>query len=116
MEIQKDTSAKDLMTKLSSQNIELGFLEGKPKIKDVAIFCRMFATIINAGVSIMQALEITRDQTESKPLKKALEVVLEEVKKGRSFSEGLSNADKAFPEFLINMVRLENLVVILMKL
>lgn len=82
---------------------------GKPKINDIAIFCRQFATIIQAGVSIMQALDLLIEQMNKPAMKNALVVVYEEVKKGKTFSEGLKATNGAFPEFLINMIKVGEL-------
>ena len=56
---------------LMSRDINLSF--GKAvKARDFSIFCRQFVSIIRAGVSVINALEMMRDQTENKTLKNAL--------------------------------------------
>ena len=51
-----------------SKNIELSFMQKKPAARDLAVFCRQFVSILNAGVPAVTALEILIEQTENKPL------------------------------------------------
>jgi type IV pilus assembly protein PilC len=74
------------------------------KIKDIAVFCRQFYTMLNAGVTIINCLDILRQQTENKKLKHIVGNVYEEVQKGLTFSEALRNHTSVFPDLLINMV------------
>ncbi|PAB58512.1 type II secretion system F family protein [Anaeromicrobium sediminis] len=87
-----------------SKKISLG-LFGKVKIKDIAIFCRQFYTMLNAGVTIINCLDILRLQTENKRLRKVIGEVHEEVQKGFSFSESLRKHREVFPDLLINMAQ-----------
>jgi type IV pilus assembly protein PilC len=74
------------------------------KIKDIAVFCRQFHAMLNAGVAIIQCLEILKQQTENKKLKAVITEVCENVRKGNSFSESLKSHRDIFPEILVNMV------------
>ncbi|HZK56790.1 MAG TPA: type II secretion system F family protein [Clostridia bacterium] len=74
------------------------------KAKDIAVFCRQFYTMFNAGVTIVNCLDVLRQQTENKKLRHAIGQVYGEVQKGLTFSEALENHTKIFPELLINMV------------
>ncbi|HZK02040.1 MAG TPA: type II secretion system F family protein [Anaerovoracaceae bacterium] len=76
----------------------------KVKAKDIAIFCRQFYTMLNAGVTIISCLDILRQQIENKRLKQTVGIVYEEVQKGLTFSEALQDHKDVFPELLINMV------------
>ena len=76
----------------------------KVKAKDIAVFCRQFYTMLNAGVTIINCLDILRQQTENKKLKQVINKVHEDVQKGLTFSEALKNHKNVFPELLINMV------------
>lgn len=73
------------------------------KIKDIAIFCRQFATIINAGVSVLSCLDILRLQTENKKLKEVIEKVYASVQKGSTLSSAMRE-HKVFPSILLNMI------------
>lgn len=76
---------------------------GKVGLKDIAVFCRQFATVISAGLTIVSGLDIMRQQTENHKLKTILDKVFEEVQKGRSLSETMRQF-KEFPALFINMV------------
>ena len=78
---------------------------GKVKSKDLVIFTRQFATMINAGVPILQALNTMREQTESAPMRAALEQVITDVQGGSSLSDSLAKHPAAFSETYVNMVR-----------
>lgn len=77
---------------------------GKVTARDYSIFCRQFVSIINAGVSIISALEMMKDQTENKTLKKALQGVHEDVSKGEAMASAMKKRSKVFPSMLCNMV------------
>ncbi|SHD77189.1 type II secretion system F family protein [Schnuerera ultunensis] len=72
--------------------------------KDIAVFCRQFYTMINAGISIINCLDILEKQTENKTLKKAIYMVYEDVQKGMTLSEAMAKHKKVFPTLLVNMV------------
>lgn len=77
---------------------------GKVKIKEVAVFCRQFHTMLNAGVSVVNCLDILREQTQNKKLKSAISSVYENVQKGNSLSESMGKHKKVFPELLVFMI------------
>ena len=79
---------------------------GNPvKQQDFVIYCRQFATLIRAGVSIVNATNILARQTESKHLAKILSAVEEDLRSGISFSDAAEKHPKVFPHLFINMVR-----------
>ncbi len=82
-------------------NISIG---KKVSARDYCIFCRQFVSVINAGVSVINALEMMRDQTENKHLKTALKEVHEDVSKGESLALAMKKRSKIFPSMLCNMV------------
>jgi type IV pilus assembly protein PilC len=77
----------------------------KVPIKDLSIFCRQFYTMINAGASILNTVNVLRQQAEHKMLKAALNSIYEDVQKGLSLSESMEKHEAVFPQLLINMVR-----------
>jgi type IV pilus assembly protein PilC len=81
-----------------------GFSSGV-RLKDLAILSRQFATMIGAGLSLLRALTILTEQTESKPLAKVLALVRDDVESGQSISESLAKHPLAFPPIMVNMVR-----------
>ena len=77
----------------------------KVKKKDLAVFCRQFYTMLDAGIGIVKCLEILEKQSENKALVKALSGVYEDVQKGFTLSESMRKHKKIFPSLLINMVQ-----------
>ncbi len=84
--------------------IKLPGLEPKPGLKDLAIFSRQLATMLNAGLPIVQALAILERQTEKKKFQEILKQIRTEVEGGANFSEALSK-HKLFSRLYINLVR-----------
>lgn len=78
---------------------------GGVKTQDFVIYVRQFATLIRAGVSIVESTRILADQTKSKPLKKALNNIEEDVRSGLTFSEAANKYSKVFPAVFVNMIR-----------
>ncbi len=79
----------------------LGF---KIKVKDLAVFCRQFATMSEAGIPLLQCLNILAQQTENKQLRKILHEVVTGVEKGKSLSEAFRSHREHFPEIFLNML------------
>jgi len=79
---------------------------GNPvKLQHFVIYLRQFATLLKAGVTIVEATGILAFQTESKGLKKALLDVEQELREGNPFSEAISKHKKIFSPMFINMVK-----------
>lgn len=76
----------------------------KVKVKDLAVFCRQFHTMLESGVTIISCLDILKQQTENKKLKKEIGKIFDEVQKGLTLSASMKKHDEVFPELLINMV------------
>ncbi|MBU3090565.1 type II secretion system F family protein [Clostridium sp. CF011] len=85
-----------------SLNVDLSSLK-MVSTKDISIFCRQFSVIVSAGISIVKAVDIVKEQTENPKLKKVLYVVSEEIQKGKTFSISLRE-HKDIPDMLVNMV------------
>jgi len=88
---------KDLLA-----NIEL--LQPKVTTKDVVIFTRQFATMIDAGLPLVQCLEILSSQQENKTFKKILSSVKQSVEGGSTFADALRAHPKVFDELFVNLV------------
>ena len=88
---------------VQSTNIELNF-NNKVKLKDLAVFCRQFYTMLNAGVPILTCLEILSDQIENKKLKDATKAINEEVAGGGVLSDAMKNQKEVFPALLVSLV------------
>ena len=72
--------------------------------RELAVFCRQFVSIINAGVPIMDALGMMEEQTANKAFKKALTEVRQSVAKGETLGNSMRAHPDIFPSMLINMV------------
>lgn len=73
-------------------------------VKDIAILCRQFATILTAGVTILSAMDMLRKQTSNKLLGQAIDAAFEDLQKGRTLSQSLRAREGVFPELLISMI------------
>src|SRR5439155_16341430 len=74
------------------------------KTRDVVIFTRQFATMINAGLPLVQALDILAQQTENKALSDVLRAVVYDVESGHTLADALRKHPKAFTDLYVNMV------------
>ena len=87
------------------KDINIPIFKGKKiPARDMSVFCRQFASILKAGVSVINALEMLAEQTENKKLKQAIVETQANVEKGESLSDSMRQND-AFPSILIDMVR-----------
>lgn len=77
---------------------------GKVKDKDIVIFTRQFATMIDAGLPLVQALEILSSQVENKTLAKTLTQVKVDVESGATYADALKKHPRIFSELYVNMV------------
>ncbi len=75
------------------------------KTKDVTIFARQFATMINAGLSLTKCLSILADQVESKELRDVISQLNKDVEAGQSLSEAMMKHPRIFPPLFYNMVK-----------
>src|SRR5256884_2259793 len=82
-------------------NIKWG---GGVKPRDVVVFTRQFATMINAGLPLVQALDILAQQTENKILADTTRQVVYDVESGQTLADALRKHPKAFSDLYVNMV------------
>lgn len=87
------------------REIKIPGFGAKIKGKDIVIFTRQFATMIDAGLPIVQALEILSKQSENKLFKKTLTGVKESVETGGTLAEGLGKFPKVFDNLFVNMIQ-----------
>ena len=110
-------SKDEAVTQLSKQNVVVTSLEekaGKGGInlsfgsgltdKDLVVFTRQFGTMINAGLPLVQCLEILSTQSENKVLRETVGEVKGQVEAGSTFSDALRRYPKVFDELYVNMV------------
>lgn len=73
-------------------------------VKDLAVFCRQFATMVDAGMSMIACLNILIEQTYNPKLKRALQDVYKKVQEGETLSRTMADHDHVFPKLMISMV------------
>ncbi len=85
--------------------MEINLRPGRVKLKELSVFCRQFATMVNSGLPILRALAILSEQTESKELVKVLLGTRLDVEQGASLSGAMAKYPKAFNDLFIAMVK-----------
>lgn len=82
----------------------VAFLQPKVKEKDIIIFSRQFSTMIDAGLPIIQCLDILQSQQENITFKKILKKIKDGVEGGATLADTLKNHPKLFDNLFVNMV------------
>lgn len=112
-------SRRDVIMKLREQRLKVIDVQEVPqtlltkeitfgnpvKLQHFVIYLRQFATLLKAGVTIVDATRILAEQTESKALKKSLLRIEEQLRNGQPLSVAMMNDSKIFPPLVINMIR-----------
>jgi type IV pilus assembly protein PilC len=88
----------------AAMEIKLPGFKPKVKIKDLVVFTRQFATMIDAGLPLVQCLEILSSQQENSTFKEILLKVKEDVEAGNTFAESLGKHPKVFDRLYVNLV------------
>ncbi|PHV72334.1 hypothetical protein CS063_02330 [Sporanaerobium hydrogeniformans] len=88
---------------LNSDLSEIGIFKTRVKMSDITFFCKQFAAMIQAGISIGRALEICIQQATNRSFKKNLINIHEEVNKGITLSEACKK-EGIFPDILVSMI------------
>ncbi len=76
----------------------------KVKTRDIVILTRQFATMINAGLPLVQALDILAKQSDNKTLQSTLQEVLHDVESGNTLADAMRGHEKVFTPLYVNMV------------
>lgn len=87
-----------------SKEITIPGFQQKVKTRDIVIFTRQFATMIDAGLPIVQGLEVLGKQAENSALKKTLLSVCDHVQSGGTLADALARHPRVFDELYTNMV------------
>jgi len=101
-------SMKPITVKKSGSNLDvMAFLNkgSKVKLKDLVIFTRQLATMINAGVPLVRSLATMQSQTQSPVFKKQLMAISKDVESGMAFADALEKHPNTFSPIYINMIR-----------
>lgn len=90
----KDAAGDNIFSKLTN----------RVKAKDRILFARQLATLINAGLPLVQSLRSVLDQTQSKPLKVIISQVISDVEAGSTLSDALGRHPKVFNQVFVNLI------------
>jgi type IV pilus assembly protein PilC len=82
----------------------IAFMQPKVTLRDIILFARQFSTMIDAGLPIIQCLDILQAQQENKTFKKILRTIKESVESGSTLAESLQKFPKEFDELFVNMI------------
>ena len=82
----------------------LPFLKGKVKEKDVVVFSRIFSTMINAGLPLIQCLELLAQQEQNKVFKKIITTIKEDIEGGSTLCDALKKYPDVFDDLFVNLV------------
>lgn len=91
-------------TKIRGKAKQITLFEQRIKTKDIVIFTRQFATMINAGLPLVQCLDILASQQPNPTLKKILTQVKQDVEGGNTFADALGKHPKVFDNLYVNLV------------
>ncbi len=94
----------EITDKHASREIQLSFMQ-RVKAQELAVFSRQLATMISSGMSILRALYVLEEQTESKFLKETIVAVRKDVEAGLSLSDSMARHPKVFNPLFIAMTR-----------
>jgi type IV pilus assembly protein PilC len=95
----------DVKQKNAGMQREIRFRPARVKLKELAIFSRQFATMINSGLPLLRTLGILEEQSESTVLKKVVSEMRIDVEKGSSLSTAMTKHPRAFSRLYISMIK-----------
>ena len=90
----------------STINKDISISFGKPvKTRELSVFCKQFASLLSAGVVIIQALDMLYRNTENKRFSKVIKMIRQSVEKGETLADSMLEHKKIFSSFMIYMVK-----------
>ena len=92
------------VVKVDEESAKKSKTRGSIKMRDIVIFTRQFSTMINAGLPLVQALDILAKQTENKVLSEVTRAVVFDVESGHTVADALAKHPNAFSDLYVNMV------------
>ena len=92
--------------KAKSKDLLEGFslFKGKVKIRELVVFTRQFATMIDAGLPLVQCLDIQAEQQPNKAFQRVLRETKSDVEQGSTFADGLAKHPRVFDELYTNLI------------
>ena len=115
MEAVDDLAVRGLLRRQGYKSIEvrkkpkdlleyLPFLQGRVKEKNIVVFCRIFSTMINAGLPLIQCLDLLAQQEENKIFAKIIRAIKEDIEGGTSLTDALKKYPKVFDDLFVNLI------------
>ena len=98
-------SVTEVQTSGLQKEISIPGFGNRVTLKDLAVMARQLATMINSGLSLLRALAILAEQTESKALAASLTEVRNDVEAGTALSAALAKHPETFPPLMLSMIR-----------
>jgi general secretion pathway protein F len=98
------TVSRDKQNRAGGQGVGLGLLD-RVKSEEISVMTRQLATLVGAGIPLVQALDSLIDQTRNSVLKKVIAQIKGSVNEGNSLTNALGEHPKLFSSIFINMVR-----------
>jgi type IV pilus assembly protein PilC len=99
----EDVTSPDAGEKKKGLKQEIAFFP--PNTRDMAIFCRQLATLLDVGIPLLRSLKILSERTQHPRLKKVVGAVAARVEEGQSLSSSLAEHPKVFSALFVNVVR-----------
>lgn len=78
---------------------------GRVKLADISVFCRQFSTMIDAGVSLVRALDVLGEQTENPKLRRIVIDIQQQVESGQTLSTAMGRYPKTFSNLFVGLVK-----------
>ena len=93
----------EMVKRKNALNSDIQLFKQKIKLDDINFFCKQFAAMIQAGISVAKGLEICAKQTPNKTLSAHLNHIHEQVNEGKTLSQAVEE-EKIFPDLLVNLI------------
>lgn len=100
----RNLTIKNIKVKPKDLFENISFLKPKVTKKDIVIFTRQFSTMIDAGLPLVQGLNILAEQNENKTFKEILKKIVRDVEGGSSLADALRKHPAQFDELFVNLV------------
>jgi type IV pilus assembly protein PilC len=115
MEAVDDLAVRGLLRRQGYKSIEvrkkpkdlleyLPFLQGRIKEKNIVVFCRIFSTMINAGLPLIQCLDLLAQQEENKVFAKIIRDIKDDIEGGTSLTDAIKKYPKVFNDLFVNLI------------
>lgn len=95
----------DIQQTAAAKKKQAGGGWGRVKLADLSIFCRQFSTMIDAGVSLVRALDVLSEQTQNPKLRRIIIDIQGEVESGQTLSKSMAKYPKTFNNLFIGLVK-----------